>query len=130
MEKVAKWIGGNDFFGDVYLSAVNYHGPDVEIGSVMRHARVRKQLHCGCSTSNHGGIPDQRPGLIEKTPKSFGHQSNRTEYVAVYLVGLVKHKPSYIPIAAIASVAKIETVDRFYHYRARPSHFERRFISS
>jgi len=52
--------------------------------------------------------------LVEKTPESLGYQSNWTEYVVVYLVGLVKHKPSYVPIAPeIESVLKIETVLRF-----------------
>jgi len=49
--------------------------------------------------------------LVEKTPESLGYQSNWTEYVVVYLVGLVKHKPSFVPIAPeIESNLRIETV--------------------
>jgi hypothetical protein len=52
--------------------------------------------------------------LVEQAPESLGHQPDRTEHVVVYLIGLVKHKPSYVPIhREIASVLKIETVDRF-----------------
>src|SRR5438552_10194848 len=65
----------------------------------MRHAGIGQQFQCGRSTSNERRVSDERPWLVEKTPKRLGDQSNWTEYVVVYLVGLVKHKPSPVPIA-------------------------------
>jgi hypothetical protein len=94
--------------------ALDHHGTNAEIGPMMQHAGVGQQLHCGRSASNHRRIGEQRPRLVEQTPESLGHQPDRTEHVVVYLVSLVKHKPSYVPIAReIASILKIETIYRF-----------------
>jgi len=47
------------------------------------------------------------------------------------LVGLVKHKPSYVPVAReIANILKIETVDRFDTLSGETIHLKICFISS
>src|SRR6266404_6261922 len=96
MEQVAKRIGGDDLLGHSNRFTLDRYCPDAEIGPVMRHAGVGQQLHRGRSAANTWRIPDQRPRVVEKTPESLGHQPNRTEYVVVYLIGLVQHKSSYV----------------------------------
>jgi len=114
MEQVAKRIGSDDLFGDTNRFTLDRYRPDTEVRAVMGHAGVGQQLHRSRSAANTWSVPDQGPRVVEETPESLGHQPNWTEYVVVYLVGLVKHEPSYLRIALeIESVLKIETVSRF-----------------
>src|SRR5437868_1185978 len=86
MKQVAKRIGGHDLFGDRHLSFSDRYGADAKVWPVMRHAGIGQQFQCGRSTSNERRVSDERPWLVEKTPKRLGDQSNWTEYVVVYLV--------------------------------------------
>ena len=96
MEQVAKRIGDDDLLADCHLCAGDRYRSDAEIGPVVRHAGIGQQLHHGRGAANTRRISDQRPRMVEKTPESLGHQPNRTEYVVVYLIGLVQHKSSYV----------------------------------
>src|SRR5262245_20241552 len=60
----------------------------------MRHACIGQKLHCRRGASNQGDVPDQRPRLAQHTPKKLGHEANRGEYIALYLIGVVEHVSS------------------------------------
>jgi hypothetical protein len=114
MEQIAERVGGNDLLGDRNLFAPDCYRADAELGPLMRHAGVREQLHRSRSTSYKGRIPNERPRLAENTPESFGQQPDWKEHVIVYLVGLIKHEPSYASAAPrIESILKVETLRRF-----------------
>jgi len=112
MKQAAKRIGGDDLFGDGHLSALDDCGPNAEIRPVVRQAGVGQQLHRRRSAAHQRRIREQWPWLVEQTAESLGHEPNRTEHVALYLVGLVKHQPSYAPIPREVANVPIEAVDR------------------
>jgi hypothetical protein len=47
------------------------------------------------SQGRYHNVRDQRPRLGEHTAKNLGHEANRGEDVAVYLIGVVKHISSF-----------------------------------
>ena len=113
VQEVAEWMRGDDLLADRDLPTVDRDLADAEIRPLVRHASVRQQLHRCRGAANERQTPDHRPGMVEPTPKSLGHQANRAENVVVRLVRVVQHEPSYVrAILSIERALQIEMACR------------------
>src|SRR5438132_641915 len=56
---------------------------------IVRDPGIGEQVHCRRRAPDQRRILDQRPWLGQHAAEKLGHQANRSEYVAVYLVSVV-----------------------------------------
>jgi len=109
MQLVAVGMGGDHLFGDGDLLAVDRYRADAKIRSIMGHSGIGQQLHRSCGAPDERKVLDQRPRLGENTAKNLGGEANRGEYVAVYLIGVVKHISSFARDPRFANLLFVET---------------------
>src|SRR5439155_7840733 len=113
---------GNDLFGDANLLAVDNHVADAEFRPIVRHAGIGELLHRRCRAPHQRSILYERPWLGQHAAEKLGHQANRGEYVAVYLVSVVEHISSNLPAPALGNLQTVETVPISIHPKAKSSH--------
>src|SRR5438105_4096079 len=97
MQQPAERVRGDDLFGDPDLLAVDGHLADAEIRPIVRHPGIGEQLHRRRRAPHQRSILYERPWLGQHASEKLGHQANRGEYVAVYLVSVVEHISSNLP---------------------------------
>src|SRR6202035_3984262 len=89
---------------------------------IVRHAGIGKQLHRCRRAPHQRSILDQRPWLGQHAAEKLGHQANRSEYVAVYLVSVVEHISSNLPAPALGKFQTVEAVPISIDPKAKSSH--------
>src|SRR5205823_6114770 len=85
------------------LLAVDDHLADAEFRPIVRHPGIRKQFHRRRRAPHQRSVLDQRPWLRQHATEELGHQTNRSEYVAVRLVCVVKHVSSNLPAPTLGT---------------------------
>src|SRR5438270_116170 len=78
-------------------AAADPHVADPEYRPIVGDPGIGEQLHRGRGAPHQRSILDERPWLGQHAAEKFGHQANRGEYVAVYLISVVKHISSNLP---------------------------------
>src|SRR5271168_2528322 len=122
MQEPAERMRGDDLFGHANLLAVDGHLADAEFRPIVRHPGIGEQFHRRRRASHQRSILDQRPWLGQHAAEELGHQSNRSEYVAVYLVRVVKHISSNLPAPALATSKLSKRFPFRSIQRRNPSH--------
>src|SRR5271166_467186 len=129
MQELAERVRRHDLFGDGDFLAFDDYLADPEFRPIVRHPGIGKQLHRRRRATHQRDIPNQRPRLDQHAAEELGHQANRGEYVAVYLVGVVKHMSSYLPAPEFGNLQTIETVSDSIDPKAKSSHRKTSAIS-
>src|ERR1700720_456582 len=122
MEELAERMRGNDLFGHANLLSADDHLVDAKFRPIVRHAGIGKQLHRCRRAPHQRSILDQRPWLGQHAAEKLGPQSNRGEYVAVYLVSGVEHIASNLPAPALGKFQTVEAVPISIDPKAKSSH--------
>src|SRR6202030_1662633 len=122
MEELAERMRGNDLFGHANLLAADDHLVDAKFRPIVRHAGIGKQLHRCRRAPHQRSILDQRPWLGQHAAEKLGHQANRGEDVAVYLVSVVEHISSNLPAPVRGNLQTVETVLISIDPEAKSSH--------
>src|SRR5205085_8316868 len=100
-----------------------------EFRPIVRHPGIRKQFHRRRCAPHQRSVLDQRPWLGQHATEELGHQTNRSEYVAVYLVRVVEHISSNLPAPTLGTskLSKrfpFRSIQRRNHPIAKPSKFQ------
>ena len=91
MQELAERMRGNDLFGDRDLLAVDVTLRMPKSGRSCDIPALDSSSIAAAALRTSGAFSDQRPWLGQHAAEKLGHQANRGEYVAVCLVGVVKH---------------------------------------
>src|SRR3954451_9959390 len=122
MQEPTDRLRGDYVFGHANLRAADGHLADAEFRAIVRHPGIGEQLHRRRRAPHQRSILDQRPWLGQHAAEKLGHQANRGEYVAVYLVSVVEHITSNLPAPALGNLQTVETTPIPIHPKAKSSH--------